>query len=477
MLSTTVAARSGRFARIVIMFALVALALLLVACGSAATPSSSATSAGASSTLKSGVPVPDTPAGAQARWLIGATAHLPIPEGEVRAHFDAGFLGKVSPATLNQALKGAADMSVVSITTDEPRALVVIVAIGSEHGAQAQVSLAVDGGGLISSLLIGPVPAPTPAPPTSWEGVDAAIHSVAPDVHLLVGKITGNSFQDLHSIAPDTPAPLGSAFKLYVLDALGEAVAAGKVTWDQMLTVTSQLKSLSSGQLQDQPDGTRVSVKDVAAKMISISDNTAADMMIDLVGRPAIEAALTAAGIVDPSPDRPFLTTREMFTLKLDQWPTLAQQYVGADEAGRRELLAGTVDKAALPDLTAAAAWTAPRDIDSIEWFASANDLCRAFISLSALAGRPGLSPIAEVLSINGGSLQLDPAQWKATWFKGGSEPGVLALAYLATTQSGQSYMVAALTEDPTKAIDEATAIPVLLSAVKGAFILAAGKN
>ena len=69
--------------------------------------------------------------------------------------------------------------------------------------------------------------------------------------------ITGGSCQPVHGLDPDTPAPLGAAFKLYVLDALGDAVAAGKVRWNQPLTVTAQLKSLPPGELQDEPDGTR----------------------------------------------------------------------------------------------------------------------------------------------------------------------------------------------------------------------------
>ena len=94
----------------------------------------------------------------------------------------------------------------------------------------------------------------------------------------------------MHSIDPGTAAPLGSAFKLYVLDALGEAVAAGKVRWDQPLTVTAQVKGLPPGELQTEPVGTRVPVLDAAGKMISLSDNTAADMLTSLVGRSAVEA-------------------------------------------------------------------------------------------------------------------------------------------------------------------------------------------
>ena len=435
-----------------------------------AAPAGPATSAASTGPAKAVIP-PDTPAGAQLRWLIAAVAHLPMSDAQVRAHFDAAFLAQVGPAMLNQALQGATGVKLLSIQVSEPSSLIAIV---STSGVlpRAQVALTVDSQGLISGLRISPATiAPTPA---TWAGVDAALRSVAPQVRLLVANVSNGSCQPVHSINPAAAAPLGSLFKLYVLDALGSAVASGKVRWNQLLTVTAQLKSLPSGQLQNEPDGTQISVQDTAAKMISISDNTAANMLINLVGRPAVEAALTTTGMADPALDRPFLTTRELFILKLDQWPALANRYIAANEAGRQALLASTVDPAPLPALAAAQAWTTPRDINSLEWFASADDICRAYTSLAALARRPGLSPIGQVLSLNDGGLQLDPAQWKTTWFKGGSEPGVLTLAYLATTQTGQSYVVTVLAENPSQPIDEATAAPVLISAIKGAFTLAA---
>ena len=435
-----------------------------------AAPAGPATAAASTGPAKAVIP-PDTPAGAQLRWLIAAVAHLPMSGAQVRAHFDAAFLAQVSPAMLNQALQGATGVKLLSIQVSEPSTLVAIV---STSGVlpRAQVALTVDSRGLISGLRISPA---TTAPmPATWAGVDAALRSVAPQVRLLVANVSNGSCQPVHSIDPATAAPLGSAFKLYVLDALGNAVASGKVHWNQPLTVTAQLKSLPSGELQTKPDGTQISVQDTAAKMISISDNTAANMLINLVGRPAVEAALTTTGMADPALDQPFLTTRELFILKLDQWPALANRYIAANQAGRRALLASTIDRAPLPAVAAAKAWTTPRDINSLEWFASANDICRAYTSLAALARRPGLSPIGQVLSLNDGGLQLDPAQWKTTWFKGGSEPGVLTLTYLATTRTGQSYVVTVLAENPSQPINEATAAPVMLSAIKGAFTLAA---
>jgi hypothetical protein len=260
-----------------------------------------------------------------------------------------------------------------------------------------------------------------------------------------------------------------------VLDALARAVESGKVSWDQQLTITSQLKSLPSGELQNEPDGTRVSVRQAADDMISASDNTAADLLMALVGRPAVEAAAAASGMAEPALDTPFLTTRELFVLKLVDWPRLADRYLAQPAAGRLAMLASTVDRVPYSELTAAdpAAWTAPRDIDSLEWFASPADICRVYASLEALASSPGLAPVASALQINDGGLNLNPGQWRSVSFKGGSEPGVLTLNYLATDRAAQVYVVSVLTESPRAPLSETAATLSLISAVKGAFELA----
>jgi hypothetical protein len=462
----------GRLAR-ALPTALTAAALLLaVACTSPGRPAGTPTAGATAGPAKAVVP-PDTPAGAQLRWLIGAMARLPLSGAQVRAHFDAAFLAQVSPAAVNEMLQEAISIDLLSFRVNQPGTLVASISADGV-GGRAEIWLTVDSRGLISWLRIGP--AATGPTSTSWASVDDILRSVAPQVHLLVAQVSNGSCQPVHGIDPATAAPLGSAFKLYVLDALGTAVASGKVRWNQQLSVTSQVKGLPPGELQIEPNGTQVSVLDAAAKMISLSDNTAADMLINLVGRPAVEAALTATGMARPAMNRPFLTTREIFVLKLDQWPALAKRYIAADEPGRRALLASVVDRAPLPTAAAAGAWTTPRDINSLEYFASASDICRAYAALAALGRQPGLTPIGQVLSVNDDGLQLDPAQWRTTWFKNGSEPGVLALAYLATTRTGRSYVVTVLADNPSQPIDETTAIPAILSAVKGAFTLAAGR-
>jgi beta-lactamase class A len=471
--------RRGQRAWLLLVALMTAAVLAGAACSSpsASTPQGPATPAAPTSAPTAAIP-PDVAARAQLEWLIAAMAHLPVSEAQARVHINAAVLEVVDTASLNEWLRGvnewletATGPKVDSIKAGEPGTVFAIISAGGT-GQRARVIVTVDSRGMISSLDFSP--AVTAAVPTTWSEVDADMRSVAPRVRLLVANVTDGSCQPVHSIDADTAAQIGSVFKLYVLDALGNAVAADRFGWDQPLTVTAQFKSLPSGVLQNEPDGTQISVRDAAGKMISISDNTAADMLINLVGRSEVEATLTSTGMADPALNRPFLTTRETSILMLTQWPTLAKRYLAADEAGRRALLANTVDRLPLPTIAEAQALNTRRGIAGLGYFASANDICRVYISLADLARRPDLSPVGQALSFNDAGLELDPAQWKTTWFKGGVGPGALALAFMATTHAGQSYVVIALAENPSKPIDDLKAAPVMFAAVKGAFTLAA---
>jgi hypothetical protein len=197
-------------------------------------------------------------------------------------------------------------------------------------------------------------------------------------------------------------------------------------------------------------------------------------MLIHQLGRPAVEAELHAAAMADPSRNEPFLTTtRETFILALQQWPTLARRYTAADPPGRRKLLETIVDRAPLPSLEAAQALTGRDAGDAIGWFASAQDICGAYRRLADLAAQPGLAPIGDTLQLNDGGLQLDPQRWRRIRFKGGLGSGVLASAYLATTQTGRTYVIAATTENPSQPIPEGADLR-MLAAIRGAFTLAA---
>ena len=345
---------------------------------------------------------------------------------------------------------------------------VTLRAVADIGGLQSAVTISVDSAGLISGLLLTPYQ----PPPTSWAQVDQDLGALAPDASLLAARVSpGGSCTPVHQVAASTARPLASMFKLFVLGALAQQIAAGRVSWDQELTVTDALKSPGSGSLQDVPAGTRLSVQQTAAKMIAISDNTAADMLIHLVGRSAVQAQ-DRQWSDHAALNVPFLTARESLFMKIINYPALANHYLSLAPGQRAAFLASSVDPLPLSQAQAqnlAQPYTEPRDIDTIEYFASPDDICRAFAGLQQLAAQPGLAPLGSILSANDGGVELDPAQWPTVWFKGGSEPGVLTLGYLATNSKGQTFVVVGMLANPAAELPP-SATAGLLAIAQGAF-------
>ncbi len=406
--------------------------------------------------------IPASPAGTQLRWFLSAVANAPLSRQEIDSHFDAFFLDSVSAAKINTVLGELPTTrgTLVGLLAEDPSSLIAIASFGTER---LNVSLSVDGSGLIGGLRLAPSPSVS-----SWSEIDHALAALAPNVSFLAARVSKGSCQPIHQLASSTPRPLASEFKLFVLGALANQVVAGKVGWSQQLTVENQLKSrgnpVGSGSLQFSPSGTKVSVLETATKMISISDNTAADMLIDLVGRSAVESQVQRWSST-PELDVPFLTTREMLLLHYVNFPTLARMYLSQRPSGRVGFLESSVDPLSLSQMQES---TGPHDIDNIEWFGSPDDICHAFAALQQLSRQPKLSPIASIFSVNTGSLGLDPSEWPTVWFKGGSEPGVLTLGYMATNGRGETYAVSAMLSNPGAALAPSATV-ALLEVVIGA--------
>lgn len=82
----------------------------------------------------------------------------------------------------------------------------------------------------------------------------------------------------------DTAFASASTIKVPILVAFFQAVDEGKVQLDQMLTLKPEHIVGGSGDMQDQAPGKKYSALEVAQKMIVVSDNTATNMMIELLG-------------------------------------------------------------------------------------------------------------------------------------------------------------------------------------------------
>ncbi|MEQ8998718.1 MAG: serine hydrolase [Coleofasciculus sp. B1-GNL1-01] len=103
--------------------------------------------------------------------------------------------------------------------------------------------------------------------------------------------------------------PAASTIKVPILVAFFQDVDAGKIRLDEPLTMEPEMIAKGSGDMQYQKPGTQYSALEVATKMITISDNTATNMIIHRLG--GIQAVnqrflswgLTATAINNPLPD------------------------------------------------------------------------------------------------------------------------------------------------------------------------------
>ena len=230
----------------------------------------------------------------------------------------------------------------------------------------------------------------------------------------------------LLSVAPGRVLAVGSAFKLAVLAALQQRINARRLSWTQQVTLRAQDKSLPSGVLQTRPNGSRYTVAELARYMIAIGDNTAADLLIHLVGRAAIAPLI-------PERDRPILTTRELFVLKDPANKGLRERYLAAATPAARLAILAQVDQLPLPSLRVLVPLFARGPVaPQIEYFFNVRQLCGLMARVQQLPQ----------MSINPGVA--DPAEWTHVAFKGGSEPGVLNLTTMATSHNGVTYCVSA---------------------------------
>lgn len=100
-----------------------------------------------------------------------------------------------------------------------------------------------------------------------------------------------------------------STIKIPVLVAFFQDVDANKIRLDESLVMRPELIGSGAGEMQYKPPGSRFSALETATKMITISDNTATNMLIDRLGGAAAlnqrfkSWGLTTTVIRNPLPD------------------------------------------------------------------------------------------------------------------------------------------------------------------------------
>jgi len=385
--------------------------------------------------------------------------------GSYESYFSAGFQtavpkDKFAAVNTQMAAIGGKLLGVESVTLDTPWS--GLVRIRGEKGL------------LAFQLVVDPAE-PHRVTGLRFKGMESQEKTLA-EVTGALDKLhgaTGYAFAKLGKGKPeltlahnaDQHFAVGSAFKLIILAELVRVTNKGERKWDDMVTLDGRM--LPGGGYNWKPKGTQVSLRELATQMISISDNSATDILLDFLGREKVEAMLRTIGVTHDPRNFPYLATLEAFKLKWLQDGALADKFNALDDRGQRKMLAGELQSVDMgPLLALKGVPRLPSRIDTIEWFFSSADLIRVMDWLRRnTEGEKGKDARA-VLSKNPG-IGIEKGQYGWVGFKGGSEPGVMSLTYLLQGTDGAWYAATASWNDTKAPVEELRFASLLAALIK----------
>jgi len=313
-------------------------------------------------------------------------------KSQLRYLFSKSFLQQVSfeeiVSVIDQYSKKLGDLK--SIEKNEGGYLLIF-----EKGS-APARIEINDSNMISGLWFGNYSLVS----DSLSGIVEEFRDLSGDVSISVIK---NNSEKIIAYNDRQKMAVGSAFKLHILKKLYSEIENSEKNWHDIIVLSEENRSLPSGIIQSWPQKTPVTLKTLSILMISQSDNTAADHLLDYLGRKMVETGLSEKNI-------PFLKTRELFALKFSSNREMSDQYLNSSVEEKRKIL----EEISFAGLKNVKIGDKPILIDKLEWFFSTEELARMIFELKD----------TEEIKINSGLVQ--KKNYYLAGYKGGSESGVL---------------------------------------------------
>ena len=99
-----------------------------------------------------------------------------------------------------------------------------------------------------------------------------------------------------YALNADDKVRTASTIKLAIMVEVFTQIAEGKIKWTDELLLTDKKKVQGSGVLMEFSDGVRLPLRDCVNLMMVVSDNTATNLILDLITADAVNARMDALG-------------------------------------------------------------------------------------------------------------------------------------------------------------------------------------
>jgi beta-lactamase class A len=136
---------------------------------------------------------------------------------------------------------------------------------------------------------------PQPKPVPAWldRRVRAELAGFKGTIYLYAKNLDTGAAYDLGG---DEPVRTASTIKVAVMVEAFARVAEGKAKWSDELVLGKAARYAGSGVLQDMTDGLRLTLRDAVTLMMTVSDNTATNMVLDHLSTDAVNARMESLG-------------------------------------------------------------------------------------------------------------------------------------------------------------------------------------
>lgn len=148
---------------------------------------------------------------------------------------------------------------------------------------------------LLTTNIAGRAHSQTGGAPSSLDArVRAEVAQFKGKVNLFAKNLdTGVSY----SLDGDNRVRTASTIKVAIMVEAFARVAEGKANWTDQVVLTDAKKVAGSGVLQDLSDGLKLTLRDAVTLMMTVSDNTATNLVLDVLTAEAVNARMDSLGL------------------------------------------------------------------------------------------------------------------------------------------------------------------------------------
>ena len=101
---------------------------------------------------------------------------------------------------------------------------------------------------------------------------------------------------ETYALNPDERVRTASTIKIAVMIEAYARVAEGKIKWNEEVVLTKEKRVSGSGILTELSDGLRLTMRDAVKLMMILSDNTATNLVLDVLTTDAVNARMESLG-------------------------------------------------------------------------------------------------------------------------------------------------------------------------------------